>query len=103
MPQSLAAIYLHIIFSTKNRVPYLRDTALRNSIHAYMGSISKQLDCQPILTGGIADHVHILTTLSRTTATADLVKELKRISTNWLKQPEQLASNPHLADFQWQS
>jgi putative transposase len=82
MPQSLSAVYVHIIFSTKERMPFLRDPNMRASLHAYLGAISKQLDCQPILTGGVEDHVHTLTTLSRTMSQAELVKELKRNSTN---------------------
>ena len=98
MPQSLSAVYVHIIFSTKERMPFLRDANIRASLHAYLGAISKQLDCQPILTGGVEDHVHTLTTLSRTTSQAELVKELKRNSTMWLKQQA-----PDFAGFEWQA
>jgi putative transposase len=98
MPQSLSAVYIHLIFSTKERRPFLRDKPLRQSLHAYLGAISKQLDCQPILTGGVEDHIHMLTTLSRTQTQSELVKELKRVSTIWLKQQTQ-----SLADFQWQA
>ena len=98
MPHSLSAVYLHIIFSTKDRRPFLTDPALRNSLHAYLGAIGKQIDCAPITINGIADHVHLLMTLCRTIPQAELIKELKRNSTTWLKQQ---ASNLH--DFQWQT
>jgi putative transposase len=98
MPHSLQAVYLHVIFSTKDRRPFLRDLALRGSLHAYLGSIGKQLDCTPICIGGVADHVHLLTSLSRTKTQAELIKELKRNSTTWLK--EQKFGLP---DFQWQT
>jgi len=45
MPQSLSRIYLHIIFSTKNRERLLIDADLRKALHAYMGATMKQLEC----------------------------------------------------------
>jgi hypothetical protein len=49
MPQSLARILVHTVFSTKDRRPLLRDAALRQECHHYLGGILKHLDCQPIL------------------------------------------------------
>ncbi len=65
MPQSLSKIYIHTVFSTKNRKPFLADAAIREELHAYMGGVAKQLDCYPIRIGGTEDHVHMLTTLAR--------------------------------------
>ncbi len=98
MPQSLSAVYLHLVFSTKDRHPFLRDPTLRAEIHAYLGGISKQLDCPPIIIGGVEDHVHILARHARTITQADWVKELKRASSLWIKQRD-----PSLRDFGWQS
>jgi REP element-mobilizing transposase RayT len=78
MPQSLARILVHTVFSTKDRRPFLRESALREELHRYLGGILNQLDCQPIIVGGVADHVHLLSTLSRTSAPAQMVKEIKR-------------------------
>ncbi len=41
MPQSLAKIYLHLVFSTKNREPFLRDAGLRHEMHAYLAGVAK--------------------------------------------------------------
>ena len=60
MPQSLCAVYIHLVFSTKNRQPFLRDKVIRTRLHAQLGGISKPLGCAPILTGGVEDHVHLL-------------------------------------------
>jgi len=98
MPQSLSAVYIHLVFSTKNRGPLLRDAATCAELHAYLGGISKTLECPPIQVGGIEDHVHILARLGRTITQADWVKELKRISNLWLKE-----RGPDFADFEWQS
>jgi putative transposase len=80
MPQSLSAFYVHLVFSTKERQPFLRDRDTRESLHAYLGGISKTLVCPPIIVGGIEDHVHLLARFGRTITQAEWVKELKRVS-----------------------
>ena len=74
MPQSLSTVYIHLVFSTKNRQPFLRDLDIRTSLHAQLGGISKTLGWAPILTGGIEDHVHMLARLSRTITQAEWSK-----------------------------
>ncbi len=98
MPQSLAKILVHTVFSTKERRPFLRDKALRDELHRYLGGILAHHDCQPMVVGGVEDHVHILSTLARTCQAAELVKEAKRGSSLWLK-----TKSPGLADFAWQN
>ena len=96
MPQSLSAVYIHLVFSTKGRRPFLRDFEIRNALHSYLGGISKQLGCAPIVTGGIEDHVHLLARMSRTVTQAEWVKELKRVSNLWIKKQYSIS------DFEWQ-
>ena len=98
MPQSLAKILVHAVFSTKERRPFLRDKPLREEMHRYLGGIITNLECQPIIVGGAEDHVHLLCALSRTCNAADLVKELKRGSSLWVKSKGQ-----ELRDFAWQN
>jgi putative transposase len=98
MPQSLAKILVHTVFSTKDRRPFLRDKLLREELHRYLGGILTNLDCQPIIVGGVEDHVHLLCALSRTCEAATMVKEVKRSSSLWLK-----AKSPDLAGFAWQN
>lgn len=98
MPQSLSKILVHTVFSTKDRRQFLRDQALREELHRYLGGILTNHDCQPLITGGVEDHVHILSTLSRTLPAAEMVKEIKRGSSLWLK-----TKTPDLADFAWQN
>ena len=86
MPQSLSAVYIHLVFSTKDRRPLLRDKSTRDALHSYLGGISKQLDCAPIQVGGVEDHVHLLARFGRTVTQAEWVKELKRVSNIWLKE-----------------
>ncbi|MFT5490268.1 MAG: putative transposase [Limisphaerales bacterium] len=98
MSQSLANVVIHTIFSTKNREPWLRDPNLRKETFAFLGGTAKTLNCQPIKIGGHIDHVHLLTTLSRTITIADFFKETKRISSNWAQERDSA-----LADFHWQA
>ena len=98
MPQSLAKILVHTVFSTKNRYPFLRDEALRAELHRYLGGILANHDCQPFIIGGVEDHVHLLSTLSRTCEASEMVKEVKRGSSLWLK-----TKGPDLRDFAWQN
>jgi len=96
MPQSLSVVYIHLVFSTKERRPFLRDSKLRQSLHAYLGEVSKRLDCAPIVVGGVEDHVHLLARFGRTITQAEWVKELKRVSSDWIQKQG-------IEDFQWQS
>ena len=93
MPQSLSAIYIHLVFSTKDRRPLLRDKTTRDALHSYFGGISKQLDCAPIQIGGVEDHVHLLARFGRTITQAEWVKELKRVSNIWLKEHGRCCAN----------
>jgi putative transposase len=97
MPQSLSNVLIHTVFSTKNRTPAFTDHTLRTETHSYLAGVAKTLDCFPISIGGVEDHVHLLTTLSRTITIADFIKETKRVTTNWLKKEKQIEN------FQWQA
>ncbi len=98
MAQSLSQLYIHIVFSTKNRAPFLKDKAFRERVHAYLKGIYDNQDSPSLQIGGVDDHVHILCRLSKKIAVADLIRELKRDSSSWIK-----VEQPSLADFHWQS
>jgi len=98
MPQSLARAVFHVVFSTKNRVPFLKDAELRSRLHAYMAGVLRDIDCDPILINGVEDHVHILCNFSRTITIAGLVEEAKRGPSKWMKE-----HGSRYADFYWQN
>jgi REP element-mobilizing transposase RayT len=98
MPQSLAKILVHTMFSTKDRRPFLKDRALRDELHCYLGGILSNLGCQPLIVGGVEDHVHYLCALSRTCTVVDMVKEVKRGSSLWVK-----TKGSGLDQFSWQN
>jgi len=89
--------YLHIVYSTKNRYPYLRDKGIRAETFAYLGGMCKKFDSPPLIVGGIEDHVHILCRFSQNFAVASVVRDMKRASSRWLKRKD-----PALKDFYWQ-
>ena len=84
MPQSLSKVILHIIFSTKNREPWL-DSSVRPRMHAYLATICHNIDADFVRIGGVADHVHIVTTLPRTLSQAEPMERLKKASSKWIK------------------
>ena len=67
-------------------------------LHRYLGGILKNLDCQPIIVGGVEDHVHLLASLSRTCTAAEMVKEVKRGSSLWVKEREAGMARLRLAE-----
>ena len=98
MPQSLANVLIHIVFSTKHRQPLLKDRSLRGELHAYVISVLKSLECPSLAVNSVEDHVHILCNLSRKITIAELVEAIKTSTSKWLK-----TKSPDLRDFYWQS
>lgn len=97
MPQSLSQMYVHIIFSTKEQIPFLKDIVIRKEMHAYLASIIKAYTNIPLIVGGVEDHIHILCVLSKTNTLAKVVGETKRNSSKWIKTKDAIYS-----DFLWQ-
>ncbi len=97
MAHSQVQNYVHIIYSTKNRYPYLHDKSIRAETFAYLGGICKRRDTPPLIVGGVADHVHILCRLSQNYGAAAVVRDVKRASSKWLKRKDS-----SLESFYWQ-
>lgn len=97
MPQSLAKIYLHLIFSTKNRERVIQDD-VRADPHSYMGGILHQLGCVPIEINSEPEHVHLLFLQSRTETISNIVGQVKKGSNDWLR-----TRGPGCAEFYWQA
>jgi REP element-mobilizing transposase RayT len=97
MPQSLAKIHVHLVFSTKNRERTLQDD-VRADLHAYMRGILRDLESPPLEINTEPDHAHVLFLLGRTHALSNVVGQLKRGSSVWLK-----TRSPGYAAFHWQN
>ena len=98
MSQSLAKVLLHVIYSTKDRDPFLADQEVRRNMHSYLATVFKEYDSPALLIGGVADHVHILCLLSRTHSISEVIREAKRNSSKWIK-----TQGNRLEKFRWQS
>ena len=99
MPQSLARVIVHIVFSTKQRQPWLRDAALRSELFPYTATILKnEADSPALLVNGVEDHLHVLCLLSRKFAIMDVIKKAKTETAKWIKKHGTTYNG-----FQWQA
>jgi REP element-mobilizing transposase RayT len=97
MPQSLSSILIHLIFSTKNREPFLTPE-IDAELYPYMASILKALKSPALIINGTSDHLHTLFSLSRVATVADVVEEVKTESSKWIKR-----IGIEFQHFHWQS
>ena len=87
---------MHLVFSTKNREPFIA-ADVRPRLHGYIVGILDHLKSPSIQTGGVADHVHILFALGRTVSQAEIVEEVKKSSSKWMK------ADGGVSEFSWQA
>jgi REP element-mobilizing transposase RayT len=96
MPQSLAHVLIHVIFSTKNRLPLIT-TEIQQELYAYMATACQSCLCPAHRIGGTLDHVHLVASLSRTASIADWIGSVKADSSKWAK-----TNGRRYARFAWQ-
>jgi putative transposase len=96
MPQSLAYNYLHFITSTKHRQALILPD-VQEKLYAYMAGICKNLGSPAIQIGGVEDHIHILTILSKKITLIDFVEQVKKESSKWMK-----LQGAQYSNFYWQ-
>ncbi|MEY2465524.1 MAG: REP-associated tyrosine transposase [Verrucomicrobiota bacterium] len=95
MPSTHLSLHYHIVFSTKDRHPFIADE-WRNRLHEYIGGLIRAADGIPEAIGGTADHVHVLAGLRATHALASFVQDIKQSSSRWIHE------TIGLKDFAWQ-
>jgi REP element-mobilizing transposase RayT len=98
MSRSDATVLTHTVFSTKDRFAFLDDPLLRRELHLYVAKVLHGLGCGLITVGGVADHIHILCTLSKTVDIAKTIINVKRASSLWIKKRDK-----EMLGFSWQS
>ena len=96
MGQSLVKNYIHIVFSTKLRKPFIDET-IENELFAYLGGVCNKLDCTVLKVGGYLNHVHILCMLSKNITLSKLLQDLKSNSSKWIK-----TKGENYQNFFWQ-
>ena len=83
MPSTHLSLHYHLVFSTKDRYPFLvRDW--RDQLHAYLGGCLNTIDATPETIGGTEDHVHLLAGLKATHRLSDVLREIKQASSEWV-------------------
>jgi REP element-mobilizing transposase RayT len=97
MPQSVASLHVHLVFSTREREPWI-SAELAPRLYEYIGAIVRAHNSRLIAAGGMPDHVHLLVSFGRELAVADAVRLVKSNSSKWLHE-----SNPDLYQFAWQA
>jgi REP element-mobilizing transposase RayT len=83
MPSTHSSLHIHIVFSTKERIPMISNE-WRNRLHSYLGGIVKGLEGVPLAVGGIADHVHLLVGLKTSHRIDYLLRDVKADSSGWV-------------------
>lgn len=96
MPQSLAKLYVHLIYSTKNRDRVLTD-AVRDELHRYTCGILREWDSPAIAVNSVEDHIHLLFVLSKNHSISHIVEQVKTGSSKWIK-----TKAASFAGFHWQ-
>lgn len=97
MSQSLAKNLIHLVFSTRNREPLLAEV-VREPLCAYAAGVLRDLDSPTIAINTWRDHVHVLFSLSKNFPLSQVVMEVKRATSKWLK-----TNGPEFANFHWQA
>jgi len=96
MPQSLSSVLVHLVFSTKNREPFITPQ-IELELHPYMATVFREHNSPSLTIGGTADHIHALFALGRSIAVADVVEEIKTGSSKWIK-----TQGREYRNFHWQ-
>ena len=97
MPQSLSSVLVHLVFSTKNRQPFI-NPAIETELHPYLATIFRACDSPSLTINGTEDHIHALFALARTERLCDVVEEIKKRSSKWIK-----TKQADFNEFQWQA
>src|SRR3954469_3877344 len=95
MPQSLVKIIVHIVFSTKDRVPLITPD-IEPRLYGYISGIITNNGGRMIIAGGVADHIHLLVSMGRVDI-GELIGDIKRDSSVWMKE-----QGTQFAKFYWQ-
>jgi len=97
MAQSYCNLIYHIVFSTKDRQPWLRDD-VRARTYEYLGGAVRKEGGVALVVNGTADHVHIMARLRQDKAVADVLRDIKSNSSGWIH-----TTFAHLQEFRWQA
>lgn len=87
MAHSYHCVYLHIVFSTKGRLPLIPQDQLR-LLCRYIAGTAKNHGMKAVAAGGQPDHMHVLLSLSAEMPVAKAVNLLKSNSSRWMREKD---------------
>lgn len=96
MTHSYRIHYFHIIWSTKNREPWIKKE-VQDRLYSFLGGLIKNHNGKLVEIGGMPDHIHMLIELSVLDGFTSLIREIKSSSSLWIHQ-----NYPRLKTFAWQ-
>ncbi|MFQ5734098.1 MAG: IS200/IS605 family transposase [Planctomycetaceae bacterium] len=97
MPQSLVRNMIHLTFSTKGRRPFI-SSDIRPELNQYLAGILRNCESPAVAVRSVADHSHLLFSMSRKRALMAVIEEVKKSSSKWIK-----TKSEQYADFYWQA
>ncbi|MGL6076845.1 MAG: IS200/IS605 family transposase [Fimbriiglobus sp.] len=97
MAQSYVCLYYHIVFATKYRLPMITPE-IRQRLWDYLGGLVRGEGGIPVEIGGMEEHVHLLVGLRQNVALADVLRQIKAVSSGWVHK-----TFPELHEFRWQT
>lgn len=97
MPQSLSSVLIHLVFSTKHRHPFITPE-IERELYPYLATVFRENKCPSLKVGGYTDHIHALFVLLRTVTIAEIVEEVKKRSSKWIKR-----KGSEFDEFAWQA
>jgi putative transposase len=83
MPSTHLSLHFHMVFSTKHREPRIA-TEWLDRTHAYIGGVARNSEAIPEIVGSVTDHVHLLLGMTATARLADVVLDIKAVSSKWV-------------------
>jgi putative transposase len=96
MANSYLKVYVHYVFSTKNREPMIL-SSFEKELWAYIAGVSREINVDPIIINGVEDHVHFLASMPSTITIAEVMKKVKAVSSLWVNQ-----TFMNMTNFEWQ-
>ena len=96
MGHTYTQLLTHVVFSTKDRIPYLTEST-KDAVFAYMAGIAREIGASDVTLDGVADHVHIFLRLPAGLAISEAVKKIKANSSKWIHKQRLLPRS-----FGWQ-
>jgi REP element-mobilizing transposase RayT len=97
MSHSLNKIWIHGIWSTKERLPLIT-AGIETTLHQFINGQLQELDCPAYAINGMADHIHCLFQLNPQKSLADIIKQIKGSSSHHINQQNLLPGK-----FAWQT